>query len=72
MSGYLKLPILQWLAKECKESLSCLSQIQINLILNSHAQKIKIENQYLEKLKLQKKGLMQDLLTGKKRVNHLL
>lgn len=34
MSGYLKLPILQWLAKECKESLSCLSQVQINLILN--------------------------------------
>ena len=27
---------------------------------------------YLEKLKLQKKGLMHDLLTGKKRVNHLL
>jgi hypothetical protein len=25
MSGYLKLPILQWLAKECKESLSCLN-----------------------------------------------
>jgi len=34
MSGYLKIPILQWLAKECKESLSCLSQLQINLILN--------------------------------------
>ena len=52
--------------------LSINEQEQINLILNSHAQKIKIENQYLEKLKLQKKGLMQDLLTGKKRVNHLL
>jgi hypothetical protein len=35
MSGFLKLPILQWLAKECKESLSCLSQIQINLILQN-------------------------------------
>jgi len=34
MSGYLKLPILQWLAAEAKESLSSLSQIQINLILN--------------------------------------
>lgn len=34
MAGYLKVPILQWLAKECKESLSCLSQIQVQLILN--------------------------------------
>jgi hypothetical protein len=34
MAGYLKAPIFQWLSKECRESLSCISQIQINAILN--------------------------------------
>jgi hypothetical protein len=34
MSGYLKAPIFQWLSKECRESLSCVSQVQINMILN--------------------------------------
>lgn len=34
MSGFLRAPLFQWLAKECKESFSCLSQLQFNLILN--------------------------------------
>jgi type I restriction enzyme S subunit len=40
-------------------------------VLNSHEQRIKTEEAYLEKLKLQKKGLMHDLLTGKVRVNQV-
>lgn len=45
------------------------------LILKSfdmHDKLLKKEQAHLEKLKLQKKGLMNDLLTGKVRVNHLL
>jgi|LGVF01.1.fsa_nt_gb type I restriction enzyme S subunit len=37
-------------------------------IHRQHATRIRTEEQYLEKLKLQKKGLMHDLLTGKVRV----
>ena len=43
-------------------------QEQIAQVLDSQATRIRIEEQYLEKLKLQKKGLMHDLLTGKVRV----
>lgn len=44
-------------------------QEQIAQVLDSQATRIRIEEQYLEKLKLQKKGLMHDLLTGKVRVS---
>ena len=43
-------------------------QIQIADILNSHDARIRTEERYRDKLKLQKKGLMHDLLTGKVRV----
>ncbi len=43
-------------------------QEQIAQVLDSQATRIRTEEQYLEKLKLQKKGLMHDLLTGKVRV----
>ena len=43
-------------------------QIQIADILNSHDARIRTEEQYRDKLNLQKKGLMHDLLTGKVRV----
>jgi len=36
--------------------------------MNTASNKINKEKIYLEKLKLQKKGLMQDLLTGKVKV----
>ncbi|WP_334843853.1 restriction endonuclease subunit S [Nostoc sp.] len=38
-------------------------------ILNTYDTRIRTEETYLNKLKLQKQGLMQDLLTGKVRVN---
>ena len=43
-------------------------QIQIADTLDSHEVCIRTEEQYRDKLKLQKKGLMHDLLTGKVRV----
>ncbi|MFN6471061.1 MAG: restriction endonuclease subunit S [Nostoc sp. SerVER01] len=43
-------------------------QCEISSILNSHDTRIRKEEAYLNKLKLQKQGLMQDLLTGKVRV----
>jgi type I restriction enzyme S subunit len=43
-------------------------QLKIIEPLNSHDARIRIEEQYRDKLKLQKKGLMHDLLTGKVRV----
>jgi len=38
-------------------------------IIGAHETRIRTEEQYRDKLKLQKKGLMHDLLTGKVRVN---
>ena len=35
ISSYVRLPILQWLAKETRESLSCLSQVQLNITTNN-------------------------------------
>jgi type I restriction enzyme S subunit len=43
-------------------------QLKIIEPLNSHDAHIRAEGQYRDKLKLQKKGLMHDLLTGKVRV----
>jgi len=43
-------------------------QMRIVNILNAHDARIRTEEQYRDKLKLQKKGLMHDLLTGKVRV----
>ncbi len=43
-------------------------QLKIIEPLNSHDARIRAEEQYRDKLKLQKKGLMHDLLTGKVRV----
>ena len=43
-------------------------QLKIIEPLNAHDARIRTEEQYRDKLKLQKKGLMQDLLTGKIRV----
>ena len=45
-------------------------QKNIISILNTHDIRIRAEEDYLEKLKLQKKGLMHDLLTGVVRVNN--
>ena len=39
-------------------------------VLKTHQQRINAEEAYLNKLKLQKQGLMQDLLTGKVRVKN--
>lgn len=47
-------------------------QKQIASILSSIDSKIEGEKQYLNKLKSIKEGLMQDLLIGKVRVNHLI
>ena len=47
-------------------------QKEIAEILSSVDQRIKKEKEYKEKLKSLKKGLMQDLLTGKVRVNNLI
>lgn len=44
-------------------------QSKVVAILESHDTRLCGEEAYLEKLKLQKKGLVQDLLTGKIRVN---
>lgn len=44
-------------------------QERISAILESHDTRILTEEAYLNKLKLQKKGLMDDLLTGRVRVN---
>ena len=46
-------------------------QRKIVEILDAHDARIRIEEQYRDKLKLQKKGLMHDLLTGKVRVKHM-
>lgn len=46
-------------------------QHQISEILSSLDSKIQTEKSYKEKLKIIKKGLMQDLLTGKVRVDSL-
>ena len=43
-------------------------QLKVASIMNPHDARIHTEEQYRDKLKLQKKGLMQDLLTGKVRV----
>ncbi|NIA09670.1 MAG: restriction endonuclease subunit S, partial [Nitrospiraceae bacterium] len=43
-------------------------QKQIEETISSHDARIRTEEQYRDKLKLQKKGLMHDLLTGKIRV----
>ena len=43
-------------------------QTQIADTLDSHDARIRTEEQYRDKLKLQKKGLMHDLLTGKVRI----
>jgi type I restriction enzyme S subunit len=43
-------------------------QLRIIQPLNSHDARIRTEEQYRDKLKLQKKGLMHDLLTGKVRM----
>jgi len=43
-------------------------QHRISKVLNSHDIRIRTEEAYRDKLKLQKKGLMHDLLTGKVRV----
>jgi len=44
-------------------------QLKIASIMDSHDTRIRTEEQYRDKLKLQEKGLMHDLLTGKVRVN---
>ena len=46
----------------------CSEQCRIVEILDTHDARIRTEEQYRDKLKLQKKGLMYDLLTGKVRV----
>ncbi|MGI0480542.1 restriction endonuclease subunit S [Geminocystis sp. CENA526] len=46
-------------------------QEKIAKILDTQERAIEKEEQYLKKLKQKKQGLMQDLLTGKVRVNHL-
>ena len=43
-------------------------QHSITNVLDAHDARIRTEEAYLEKLKLQKKGLMYDLLTGRVRV----
>ncbi|MBW4608002.1 MAG: restriction endonuclease subunit S [Hassallia sp. WJT32-NPBG1] len=44
-------------------------QLEIVSILNGHDERIRAEEAYRDKLKLQKKGLMDDLLTGRVRAN---
>lgn len=51
---------------------SLLEQQRIVFILSQIDQTIEKEQQYKEKLERLKQGLMQDLLTGKVRVNHLI
>ena len=46
-------------------------QFQITAVLDSHEERIRTEETYLNKLKEQKKGLMHDLLTGRVRVTDL-
>lgn len=46
-------------------------QRKIQAILDTHNTRIRAEEAYLNKLKLQKQGLMQDLLTGKVRVKSI-
>jgi len=43
----------------------------INKVIDTHNTRIRTEEAYLNKLKLQKQGLMHDLLTGKVRVNQI-
>jgi len=44
-------------------------QLEIVSTLNGHDERIRAEEAYRDKLKLQKKGLMDDLLTGRVRAN---
>lgn len=46
-------------------------QDRMSSVYEKFDERLKKEEAYLEKLKLHKKGLMHDLLTGKVRVNHL-
>ena len=46
-------------------------QEKIAKILDTQERTLEKKEQYLKKLKQKKQGLMQDLLTGKVRVNHL-
>ncbi len=48
--------------------LHSLRQHRIAEILDAHDARIRAEEAYRDKLKLQKKGLMDDLLTGRVRV----
>ncbi len=57
------------IVKDCFIGLPILTeQKNIAKCLDSHDARIRTEEQYSDKLKLQKKGLMHDLLTGKVRV----
>jgi type I restriction enzyme S subunit len=57
------------IVKNCIIGLPVLNeQKKIADILDDHDSRIRTEEQYRDKLKLQKKGLMHDLLTGKVRV----
>ncbi len=47
---------------------SLTEQEQVNQLLEAHDARIRAEEAYRDKLKLQKKGLMEDLLTGRVRV----
>jgi type I restriction enzyme, S subunit len=46
-------------------------QVEINNFLKAYEERIRLEETYLNKLKVQKKGLMHDLLTGRVRVTDL-
>lgn len=52
----------------CAFNLTLLENIFLSKTLDTHDTRIRAEQAYLNKLKLQKQGLMQDLLTGKVRV----
>jgi len=57
------------IVKDCFIGLPILTeQKNIAKCLDSHDARIRTEEQYCGKLKLQKKGLMEDLLTGKVRI----
>jgi type I restriction enzyme S subunit len=45
-------------------------QKRLAIVVDGQDSRIRIEEQYRDKLKLQKKGLMHDLLTGKVRVSN--
>nr|HID60064.1 hypothetical protein [Desulfobacterales bacterium] len=58
-----RLYLPKWLLCPTKDELR-----ELLRILDIHESSIRAEQQYLDKLKLEKKGLMHDLLTGKVRV----